>query len=368
MAKDYYSILGVPKSASADDIKKAYRKLAHTHHPDKQGGDEAAFKELNEAYSVLGNAEKRQQYDRFGQTFSGSGQRTGQGFGGFSGQGGPASGWDFSNFGNQGFDFGGTNMEDLFSDLFTGGNRRSRRSRGADVQVDVEISFQEMVEGTKRTLRLKKQVACDSCHGTGGAPGAKEERCPDCHGQGSVMRNVNTILGTFTQSMACERCHMTGRVYPKSCHTCQGVGRIQREVTQEITIPAGIEDGQALSLPGEGAAGEHGAAAGDLYVVVRVAPHAFFSRKNDDIYSEATLRFDQFVLGDKVSIQTIEGEVQMKVPAGTQPGETFRIRGKGIPKLGRFGRGDHLVKTIIEIPRQLTREEKQHIEALRQLK
>ncbi|MGB3073262.1 MAG: molecular chaperone DnaJ [Candidatus Moraniibacteriota bacterium] len=357
MAKDYYSILGVPKSASQDDIKKAYRKLAHAHHPDKQGGDEAKFKGINEAYSILSDPEKRRQYDQFGQTFSGAGQsgQPGQGFGGF----------DFSNFGNQGFNFGGANMEDLFSDLFTGGGQRSRTRRGSDIQVDVTISFEEMVQGATRTVRLRKYTSCDQCHGTGGATGAKESPCPDCHGKGSIMKTVNTILGAFAQSMPCGRCHAKGHIFSELCSVCHGEGRVQQEVSRDITIPAGIEDGQALSVAGEGAAGEYGAPAGDLYVVVHVAPHPTLSRRGDDIVSEQRLRFDQFALGDKVPVATIEGEVTMKIPAGTQPGEVFRIRSKGIPKLGRFGRGDHLVKTVIEVPRHLSKEARQRIEALR---
>lgn len=361
MAKDFYSVLGVSKGASQDDIKKAYRKLAHTHHPDKQGGNEATFKEINEAYSVLGDAEKRRQYDQFGQTFSGAGSgpsgQSGQGFGGF----------DFSNFGNQGFNFGGANMEDLFSDLFTGGGARSRSQRGADIQVDVTISFEEMVRGVSRTVKLRKYASCDDCHGTGGAAGSRETACSDCHGKGSVSQTINTILGAFAQTVPCTRCHAKGRVYSETCKHCHGAGRSQKETTQEIAIPEGIEDGQALSIAGHGTAGEYGAPAGDLYVVVHVEPHPELSRRGDDILSDCKLRFDQFALGDKVTIETIEGDVTMKIPAGTQPGEVFRIRGKGIPKLGRFGRGDHLVKTIIEIPRHLTSEMKHQIEVIRKV-
>lgn len=357
MAKDYYSILGVAKSVSQDDVKKAYRKLAHAHHPDKKTGDEAKFKEINEAYSVLGDPEKRRQYDQFGRTASGAGSQSqsGQGSGGF----------DFSNFSGQGFDFGGTNMEDLFTDLFTGGGRRSRSARGSDIQVDVSISFREMVQGATRSIRLRKQVSCRECRGTGGAPGAKEETCPECDGKGSIMRNVNTILGTFAQSVPCGRCHTKGKIYSEPCRACSGEGRVQEEASREINIPGGIEDGQALSLAGEGAAGEYGAPAGDLYVVVHIEPHAGLSRRGDDVVSEKRLRFDQFALGDKVGIETIEGEVSMKIPAGTQPGEVFRIRGKGVPKLGRFGKGDHLVKTVIEVPKHLSGEMKKHVEALR---
>jgi len=354
--KDYYSILGVAKSATTDEIKKAYRKLAHTHHPDKRGGDEAKFKEINEAYSVLGTPEKRSQYDQFGQTVSGAP-------GGQSGSGGGP--FDFSGFGSQGFNFGGANMEDLFSDFFSGGSGRQRSGRGSDVQVDVTLTFREMVEGAKRSVRFRTGVRCSDCRGTGGAPGSEEKSCPDCHGKGMRMKNINTILGTFSQSAPCERCHATGKIQSDTCRHCQGSGRTQGEVSKEVQIPAGIEDGQALSLSGEGTVGEFGAPAGDLYIVVHVEPDSNFLRRGDDIVSELALDFYQFALGDKVSVMTIEGEVYMKIPAGTQPGETFRIRGKGIPKLGRFGQGDHLVKTAIIIPRSLSAEEKRCIEGLK---
>ncbi|MFA9262118.1 MAG: molecular chaperone DnaJ [Undibacterium sp.] len=363
MAKDYYSILGVSKTATPEELKKAYRKLAHAHHPDKKTGDEAKFKEINEAYSTLSDPAKRQQYDQFGQTFSGNpgGGGSGQGFGGF----------DFGGFSQSagGFNFGGANMEDLFSDLFTGGGgRRERSGRGSDIQVDVAISFKEMVNGVRRTVEYRTFVRCPDCQGTGGAPGADEKTCPDCHGKGSLMRNINTILGTFAQSTPCERCHARGRVQSELCRRCHGAGRAEGQVSKEIDIPAGIESGQALSLSGNGAAGEFGAPNGDLYIVVQVRPDAQFSRQGDDIISELPLDFHQFALGDKVSVETVEGPVHMKIPAGTQPGEVFRIRSKGVPKLGRFGRGDQLVRTKIVIPRSLSSEEKRHIEALKNVK
>ncbi len=358
MAKDYYSILGVNKNATADELKKAYRKLAHAHHPDKKTGDEAKFKEINEAYSTLSDPAKRQQYDQFGQTFSGgsSGSR-GQGFGGF----------DFGGFsqGTGGFNFGGANMEDLFSDLFTGGARRERSGRGGDIQVDVTISFREMVSGVRRTIEYRSYVRCPDCQGSGGAPGAHEKTCPDCHGKGSIMRNISTILGTFSQSAPCDRCHARGRIQSELCRRCHGAGRTEGQISKEVDIPAGIESGQALSLSGNGAAGEFGAPNGDLYIVVQVEPDNLFTRQGDDIVSELSLDFSQFALGDKVPVQTVEGEVNMKIPAGTQPGEVFRIRGKGVPKLGRFGRGDQLVRTKIVIPRTLSSEQKRHIEALK---
>lgn len=358
MAKDYYTLLGVAKTASQDEIKKAYRKLAHTHHPDKQGGDEGRFKEINEAYSVLGDAEKRRQYDQFGQTFNGSGPSGGQqGFGGF----------DFSQFGGQGFDFGGTNFEDLFTDIFTGGRGSTRREvRGNDVQVDIEIAFEEMVRGVKKAVHLRTFVNCSTCHGTGGKPGSKEKNCATCQGQGQIRKQVRTMLGIFTQMSHCDTCHGRGKTYTEICTVCTGSGRVREERKLEITIPAGIEDGQALSLTGEGEAGERGIQAGDLFVVVHVKPHTRFKRQGDNILSTLSLSYSQLVLGDKVDVPTLEGTVAMKIPAGTEPGEVFRIRGGGISRLGRFGTGDHLVKVAITIPKHPSRGLKQAIESLQE--
>lgn len=352
MAQDYYAVLGVAKSATQDEIKKAYRKLAHAHHPDKQGGDEARFKEINEAYSVLGDAEKRRQYDQFGA----NGSRGGQGFGGF----------DFSQFGGQQFDFGGANFEDLFTDIFTGGRSRQER-RGRDIQVDVEISFEEMVRGVKKEVRLRSFVSCKQCHGTGGKPGTAEKTCDRCQGQGRIKKEVRTMLGVFAQVAECDACHGRGKTYAESCSECRGSGRSQAERTLSVAIPAGIENGQALSLAAEGEAGEHGTRPGDLFVVVHVAPHEHFTRRGDDIHSAITLTYTQLVLGDKVQVPTLDGSVAMKIPAGTVPGEVFRIKGGGIPRPSRFGTGDHLVKVNVAIPKQPSKELRQALETLRKL-
>ncbi len=365
MAKDYYAVLGVSKSASQDEIKKAYRKLAHTYHPDKQGGDEAKFKEINEAYSVIGDPQKRSQYDQFGQTF---GQGGGAGFGGFSSQGGPASGWDFSQFGGRGgFDFGGTNFEDLFTDIFTGGRGQAREARGADVQVDVEIRFEEMVRGVKKAVPLRTFVACKTCHGTGGKPGSKETTCTTCQGNGQVRKEVRTILGIFTQASRCETCHGRGKTYAESCPLCKGAGRVKEERTIEVSIPAGIEDGQALSVSGEGEAGEGGVKAGDLFVVVHVRPSEVFTRRGDDIVSVVKVAYSQLVLGDKVEIPTLNGSMTLKVPAGTAPGEIFRIKNGGIPHLSQYGRGDHLVKVELALPKHPSAELKKLLSELQRL-
>lgn len=359
---DYYNTLGVSKGASEDEIKKAFRKLAHKYHPDKGGGDEKKFKEINEAYQVLSDKEKRRQYDQFGQTFSGNGggPKSGQGFGGF----------DFSGFsaqgGAQGFDFSGTGFGDIFSDVFGGGGR-SRTRAGADIQVDVEITFEEMVRGVKKNIRLRKLSLCDTCHGTGGKPGSQENTCSECQGKGQVRRVAQTIFGAFEQVAVCEHCHGRGKVYAEKCVVCHASGRVQKEEEMAIEIPAGIDDGQTLSVRGGGAAGESSASAGDLFVNVHICPHSSFKRRGDDIVSQLEITFAQAVLGDKVNIHTIDGEMRMKIPSGTQHGEVFRVRGRGIPHLGHYGRGDHLVTVSLRVPKKLSREEKELIEKLREI-
>lgn len=357
---NYYDRLGVAKDASEDEIKKAFRKLAHKYHPDKGGGDEKKFKEINEAYQVLSSKEKRRQYDHTGQTFSGNAGRSnpnqGQGFGGFdfSGQGGAP-----------GFDFSGTGFEDIFSDMFGGGGRsRSHGRSGADIQVDVEISFEEMVKGVKKEIRLRKLSACDTCHATGGKPGTKENKCSECQGAGQVRRVSHTIFGAFEQAVICERCHGRGKVYAEKCPTCKGTTRVHKEESVSIDIPAGIDDKQTLSLRGGGASGEDGGTPGDLFINVRIRPHPSLKRQGDDIVSRLEITFAEAALGEKLTIETIEGDMTMKIPAGTQPGEVFRVRGKGVPHLGQYGRGDQLVTVFLRVPKKLSRDEKELIEKL----
>lgn len=359
---DYYSTLGVSRSASEDEIKKAFRKLAHQYHPDKGTGDEKKFKEINEAYQVLSNKEKRARYDHTGQDYHSQGQ------GGGASQG--ASGFGGFDFNGQGFNFNGSGFEDVFSDLFGGGRAggRGRSHAGADIEVDVEISFEEMVRGAKRDIKLRKLSECATCHGTGGKPGSKEMTCSQCQGQGQVRRTVQSIFGALSQVVTCDRCQGRGKTYAEQCQTCHGAGRTQREESVSIDIPAGIQDGQTLSLAGHGAAGEAGSRAGDLYINVHIKPHATLIRRGDDIVSQYAMSFAEAALGAKVSIETIEGEVIMKIPAGTQPGEVFRIKGKGVPHLNRYGRGDHLVAVSLAVPKKLSSEEKHLIESLRDLK
>lgn len=365
--KNYYEILGVAKGATDDEIKKAYRKLAHKYHPDKQGGDEAKFKEINEAYQVLSDKTKRQQYDQFGQTFEqarAGGQ--GQGFGGFDFSG-------FQGFGQQGqggFDFQDFGFEDIFSDIFGGafgGKRRTRKKSGKDVQVDIEITFEEMVRGTKRTINLYKRTVCDKCHGTGGEPEAKKETCPTCHGNGQIRQTMQSFLGSFSQVSTCPTCKGAGEIYSEKCKKCGGDGRIKSEESIDVDIPAGIQDGQTVSLEGQGEAGEQGAPSGNLYLNIKVAPHHKFNREGNTIISSEHITFSQAVLGDKIMVDTINGKIKMKVPAGTQSGEVFKIRDEGVPFLGRRGRGDHLVKIIVDIPKNLSRKQKELIEELRNI-
>ncbi|MFA7209095.1 MAG: molecular chaperone DnaJ [Parcubacteria group bacterium] len=364
MAKNYYDILGVSKGATDDEIKKAYRKLAHKHHPDKSGGDEAKFKEINEAYQVLSDQSKRQQYDQFGQTFEG-GSGAGNGFGG---QG--FGGFDFSGFQgfggqNSGFEFGGEGFDDIFSNIFGGGSRARRRSRGADIQVDVEITFAEMVTGIRKNLDLYKRVACDRCHGTGGEPHADMKTCPTCKGSGQVETMRRSLFGSFSQVSECPECHGEGKIYEKKCSKCGGDGRVKEEQKIQLDIPAGIADGQTMSMQGQGEAGEKGAPAGDLYINLRVLPHRKFKRKGQDILSTESVPFSVVALGGKIEIETVKGSLILKIPAGTQSGEVFRVKGEGVPELNGRGVGSQLVTVVVKVPKSLSREQKDLLEKLK---
>ncbi|OGI29212.1 MAG: molecular chaperone DnaJ [Candidatus Moranbacteria bacterium RIFOXYA12_FULL_44_15] len=372
MANDYYNILGVEKGASDDEIKKAYRKLAHKYHPDKSGGDEKKFKEINEAYQVLSDKAKRSQYDQFGQTFQGGAPGGSQDFdfsgfdfgnfsrqnnGGFSAKGGPASGWEFQ--------FGGDDLGDIFSNVFGGRSQgRGRGRRGQDIQVDVEIDFSEMVHGAEREINLRRSVRCGRCGGTGAEPGAKIKTCPTCKGAGQVEKTTRSFFGMFSQVGICPECEGAGKVPEKKCSQCGGDGRVKENENIKIKIPAGLSDGQTISLEGKGEAGEKGAPPGNLYVVVHVKPHPKFTRNGLDILSTEYISFSMAALGGEIEIETLYGKLILKIPAGTQSGETFRVRDKGAPDLGGRGVGNHLVKVIVSVPRKITREQKRLIEEL----
>lgn len=367
MSKDYYKILGVEKNASADEIKKAFKKLAMTHHPDRPGGSEAKFKEINEAYQVVGDVEKRKKYDQFGSDFEQQG-----GFGGASwedfmraarGQGGGfASGAQF--------DFGGGDFGDIFGDLFGfgnagGGRRGSRQARGRDIQVDVEIDFNEAAFGVEKELNLRRQSACDVCHGHGGEPGSKMETCTTCKGQGQVMQVQRTILGNMQTVVACSVCEGRGQKPEKKCKHCGGSGVHTKSSTVNIKIPAGIDNGQAIKLTGHGEAAPHNGGVGDLYVQVHIKPNKFFTRERYDVHSNAEISFVEAVLGAQIKIQTIDGSAELKIPEGTEAGAVIRLKNKGIPELGRSNRGDQYVHIKLRVPKKLSKQARQALEGIR---
>lgn len=369
MAKDYYDILGVAKGASAEEIKKAYRTLAHKHHPDKSGGDETKFKEINEAYQVLSNAQKRQQYDQYGQTFEQAQRQGGFGGGGFSWEDfARQSGGGFQGQ-NVNFDFG--DLGDMFGDLFGfGGGSRTRRTQrarqGGDIQTEMSIDFREAVFGVEKLVDLYKLSTCGHCHGNGAEPGTKIETCPTCGGSGQVRQVQQTILGAFQSVGVCPTCHGEGKKASKKCTECGGSGRVKASEQIKVQIPAGISDGETIRLSGKGEAGTHGSSAGDLYITIRVKPDKEFTREKDDILSEVAVTFSQAALGTKVPVVTLDGEVTLHIPSGTQSGKVFKLKDKGVPHLRSRGRGDHLVTVTVVTPPHLSREQKKLLEELQQ--
>ncbi len=363
MAKDYYETLGIGKDASDDDIKRAFRKLAHKYHPDKGNGNDEKFKEVNEAYQVLSDKQKRARYDQFGHAFDGAGG--GGGAGGFPGGG--FGGFDFSNFqqagGAQGFDFG--NMGDIFEGVF-GGRRRSRTGPvpGNNIEMDATVDFMDTVTGSEREIKVYKRMKCPVCNGNGAEPGTKIETCSECKGQGQVTQARQTILGTFQQVTTCPKCRGEGKVAQVPCKKCGGDGRIRDYDKFKVKIPAGIDDGQTIRIEGRGEAGLRGGPAGDLFLRVRVKPHNEFSRRGYDILSKVPISFSQAALGDTIEVEGVEGKETLKVPAGTQTGTNFKIRHKGIPHLNSSRRGDHLIKVIIKTPRRLSRKQKKILKDL----
>ncbi|MFA4999907.1 MAG: molecular chaperone DnaJ [Patescibacteria group bacterium] len=367
MSKDYYNILGVSKDASAADIKTAFRKKAHEHHPDK-GGDEAQFKEANEAYQVLSNPQKRQQYDQFGSAFQ-NGQAGGGGFGGF-GQG--FSG--FSGFqGGQGFNVDFEDLGDMFGGFgdifgFGGGSSRGsssrRTTRGRDLEMKVNLDFLQAAFGLEKELKFSKNVVCGHCGGTGAEPGAKIETCKTCGGSGRVSRLQRTILGNIQMQSECTACGGEGKIYTQKCGQCGGAGIRHEAVKIKVKIPAGISDGESIRLSGQGEAGAKGAPAGDLYLRVKVGSHKKFIRDDYDIRTEETINIKQAILGDKIEVETIHGPVKLKIPEGTQSGTVFKLREKGISKLHQRGLGDQFVRIIVKIPDGLSRQQKKLLEEL----
>ncbi len=340
--RDYYEVLGVDRQASPEEIKKAYRKLARKYHPDvnKAPDAEERFKEVKEAYDVLSDPEKRAQYDQFGHVDPQTG-----GFGGFGG-------------GEAGGGFGG--FDDIF-DMFFGGRRSNPQAprRGADIEYPLTLEFQEAVFGARKTLDVLREESCATCHGTGAKPGSKLETCPVCRGTGQEETVQSTPFGRFINRRTCSRCHGRGKLVKQPCPTCHGRGRMRVTRKIQINIPAGVEDGSQLRMAGEGEAGVNGGPPGDLYILLRIKPHPFFSRDGYDIYCEVPITFVQAALGDEIEVPTLDGRVKLKIPAGTQSETYFRLRGKGVPRLRGHGQGDQHVKVIVKVPKQLTERQKQ---------
>ena len=350
--RDYYEVLGVSKSASDDEIKKAYRKLAKKYHPDVNPGDQAAeakFKEVNEAYSILSDKEKRARYDQFGHA----------GVDPNYGAGGPGGGF--------GFDMGDIDLGDIFGSFFGGGfggfggsssARRNGPQKGESLRANLTITFEEAAFGCEKEISLNRSEECGACHGSGCEPGTTAETCPDCRGTGVVRVQQRTGGFAFSSTAACARCRGTGKIIHSPCKACSGSGSVKKSKRVTVSIPAGIDDGQAVSLRGQGNAGKNGGPAGDLIVGVRVKPSNQFRRDGTTVLYEQPVTFYQAVMGAELEIPTIDGKVKYNLPAGTQPGTTFRLRGKGVPTVNGRGRGDQYVTVRIMVPTSLTSEQR----------
>jgi molecular chaperone DnaJ len=357
--KDYYNVLGIDKKASPDDIKKAFRKLAHKYHPDKGGTDEK-FKEITEAYAVLSDDKKRREYDTYGQSFAGTGPSTG------SGQGNPFGGFDFSQF-QQGFGQGGVDFDfgDIFGDIF-GGTRRGGRSqtpRGRDISIDLEIPFKDAVFGTTRSVLIAKVSTCDLCHGSGAKPGTETEKCATCNGSGRIHETRNSILGQFTSMRVCNVCDGSGKIPKEKCPECKGRGVLRRQEEIKVGIPAGIDNGEMIRMQGQGEAIKTGIA-GDLYVKIHVKPHPIFHREGSNLVMNLPVKLTDALLGSVIPIEILEGKtLEVKIPPMKRAEESLRIAGKGIPLDG--GRGDLIIRLEIALPHKLSGRAKKSVEDLK---
>ena len=353
--RDYYEVLGVTKDASADEIKKAFRKAAVKHHPDKDGGDETKFKEINEAYEVLKDQQKRQRYDQFGH--AGVGGSSGGGAGGFSGN-------PFEGFGGQNvhFDFGDGGLGDIFGQFFGGGQQRSQGpQRGRDVEATLQLTFEEAVFGVEEEIVLDMDDECEHCKGTTVEPGHSMKTCPTCKGAGQQTRVMNTMFGQIQQAVVCDTCKGKGKVPEKVCTVCRGKGTQRRKQSITLKVPAGIDDGATIRLKEHGEA-IGGGSKGDLYVHIRVKAHKRFTREGDIILSEEHISMIDAALGTEIDVETVDGKVRMKVPAGTQSGTDFKLSSHGVPHLRSEKRGAHIVSIIVDIPTKLTRKQKELLE------
>ncbi|TYR82358.1 molecular chaperone DnaJ [Priestia megaterium] len=337
--RDYYEVLGISKSATKDEIKKAYRKLSKKYHPDINKEADAAekFKEIKEAYEVLSDDQKKAHYDQFGHT------DPNQGFGG-------------------GSDFGGFGFEDIFSSIFGGGGRRrdpNAPRQGADLQYTMTLSFEEAVFGKETTIEIPREETCETCKGSGAKPGTKVSTCSHCNGSGQLNVEQNTPFGRVVNRRACHHCNGTGKKIEEKCSTCRGEGKVTKRRKINVKIPAGVDDGQQLRVSAQGEPGVNGGPPGDLYVVFHVRSHEFFERDGDDIYCEMPLTFAQAALGDEVEVPTLHGKVKLKIPAGTQTGTKFRLKGKGVANVRGYGQGDQHIHVRVVTPTKLSDKQKQ---------
>ncbi|HRH55622.1 MAG TPA: J domain-containing protein [Candidatus Paceibacterota bacterium] len=353
MAKNYYDILGVDKKATKDDVKKAFRKLAQKHHPDK-GGDESTFKEITEAYSVLADEKKRREYDSYGQTFAGGGPGAG-GFGGFD----PSQ---FSGFGQGGVEFDLNDLFEGFGDIF-GGGRGPRIKRGRDISIDIEATFKESILGGTRSVLITKVGTCETCEGTGGKPGAGVETCKTCNGQGKLHETRNSPLGAFTSVRACSACEGSGQIPKEKCATCSGHGVLRREEELKIQVPIGIDGGEMIRMPGKGEAIK-GGAPGDLYVKVHVKPHPVFKKEGMNLVMNMPMKLTDALLGTTTTITTIDDKkLEVKIPAMSEAQQTLRLRGKGVSINGNAG--DLLIRLTATLPKKISSKAKKAIEDLK---
>ncbi|MCR3758201.1 molecular chaperone DnaJ [Clostridium felsineum] len=346
--KDYYEVLGLQKGASDDEIKKAFRKLAIKYHPDKNRGNKEAeekFKEINEAYQVLSDPDKKANYDRFGTAdFNGGG-----GFGDFSG--------GFGDFGDLG---------DIFSSFFGGGfsggsgsARKDAPQRGNDIEYAVSLTFEEAVFGVEKNINIARRENCESCNGTGAKKGTSPKTCDKCGGSGTIRVQRNTPLGSFVSQATCDKCGGRGTIISDPCHECHGSGHVRKKRSISIKIPAGVDTGNVIPLRGQGEHGKNGGPAGDLYISIKVAPHKQFKREGFDIYIDTHLSFPKAALGTEITVPTIDGDVKYTIPAGTQSGTVFRLKGKGVQRVNSSGRGNEYVKVIVDTPKTLNEKQKE---------
>jgi len=361
---DYYELLGVQKTASEDEIKKAFHKLAHKHHPDK-GGDEKKFKEINEAYQVLSDKEKRAQYDQYGRVFE-NGQPGGdQGFN-----------WAWGNRpqgGEDGVEFDMGDIGDVFEEFFGGGFGGGRKSakkdarKGKDIQVDIELALERTLKESIEKINLAKQVVCQRCQGVGAEPDTKIRECVSCRGTGQVQQVRKTVFGSYTTLATCPECKGEGTIPEKPCNVCKGEGRIKGQETIDVTIPAGIDTNQVIRVDGKGEAGRKGGKSGNLFIRIFIKQNSLFERKGDDLFTDAEISFSQAALGDKIEIKSLEGtSILLEVPSGTESGKVLRISGKGIPHFGGYGKGNMYIELIVKTPKKLSKNQKDLFDKLRQ--